>query len=101
MKAATIRKLEKIVPLAFDDPKEAQEVWDTFNRGRNLEREERDKLLKTKEACQLAQVTWKTLRGWELKGYIHARRITQRRIRWSRRELVAFLEGGAAGTAEA
>ena len=63
-------------------------------------RDERpDKFLKTKEAMQLAAVTWKTLRRWEKSGKLHPRHLTPRIVRWSRNELEAFLFGDAAAEA--
>ena len=51
----------------------------------------RDKMLTTRAACQLAEVNPKTLFRWERKGYLHPRRITPSRVRWSRNELETFL----------
>lgn len=51
----------------------------------------RDTLLTTRKAADFAGVHRKTLFGWERKGYLHPKRITPSRVRWSKRELESFL----------
>lgn len=56
----------------------------------------RDKMLTTAAACELAECHKKTLARWARRGYLHPRKITPSRVRWSRAELETFLAGGGA-----
>ena len=91
MKRQTLETVAALVRAAIPDTSERNDVLALLERGFNPVR--KDKMLKPREACEVAGVTRKTLRIWERKGYIHPQRISKYRIRWSRNELERFANG--------
>lgn len=87
MKPETIKTATALVEAGISDPRERAEVLTALK----AQTARRDKLLTTRQAAELASVHRKTLFGWERKGYLHARRVTPSRVRWSKRELEDFL----------
>ena len=88
MRKDTQERVSRLVEAAITDDKERDEVLGLLT-GKKQER--RDRLLKTKEAAKLAGCHVKSLFAWERHGWLHPKRITSRRIRWSRNELQDFL----------
>lgn len=87
MKPETLETARAIVAAAINDKGERAEALAMLTpKG-----DRRDKMLTTRAACQMAEVNPKTLFRWERKGYLHPRRITPSRVRWSRNELETFL----------
>ncbi len=93
MKAETLTTATALLTAGISDPRERAEALAAFQA--NADR--RDRMLTTRAAATLAGVHRKTLFAWELKGYLHPRRITPSRVRWSRRELENFLCEAAEG----
>ncbi len=89
MKQETKKTVAAFVAAAIADPEERAAVLERLE-GKTMP-PKRDKLLTGREACELAGCARKTLRDWELKGYLHPKRITRQRVRWSRNELENFL----------
>lgn len=92
MKETTRETMKQLARAAIADPAEREEVFALFRE----KKETRDKLLTGVEASKVAGVTRRTLRDWELKGWVKARRITPHRVRFSLCELETFLSGKAA-----
>lgn len=95
MRKETRQTVAALIRAAGMDSSEQAAVLSALDRAENKPRP--DKMLTPGEACALAEVTRKTLRKWERAGYLHPRRITRSRIRWSRNELEKFLTGEAVG----
>lgn len=91
MKDATRKTVAALIKAAGMDAAEQAAVLSALDRADGQPRP--DKLLTPRQACALAEVGRKTLRAWEKAGYLHPRRITKYRIRWSRNELETFLMG--------
>lgn len=93
MKSETMQMVSALIGAAVKDSAEREEVLAKLRSKTQAP----DKLLKTREAAELAGCTRHTLRAWEKKGFLHPRRITKARVRWSRNELQDFLCGLAEG----
>lgn len=87
MKPETITTATALLTAGISDPRERADALSFFR----AQAERKDKMLTTAAAAQFANVHQKTLFAWERKGYLHPRRITPSRVRWSRRELETFL----------
>lgn len=87
MKPETIKALEAFARAGIADPAEREAAIAAIQP----KPERRDKMLTGKEAARFAGVARKTIRDWELKGLIHGRHITSKRVRFSRNELEEFL----------
>jgi predicted DNA-binding transcriptional regulator AlpA len=87
MKAETIKTAAALLTAGIPDKAEQSELLAMLNaRGARKE-----KMLTTGAACKLAGVCPKTLFRWEVKGYLHPKRITPSRVRWPQSELENFL----------
>lgn len=86
VKPETMTTATALLAAGIPDKNERAEVLKFFERPLP-----RDTLLTTRKAAHLAGVHRKTLFGWERKGYLHPKRITPSRVRWSKRELESFL----------
>jgi predicted DNA-binding transcriptional regulator AlpA len=93
MNQSTIETARAILSAAIPDRGERAEVLAMLKPPAPR----KDKLLTTAEAAKIAGVHSKTLFHWEDKGYLHPRRITPSRVRWSRNELEEFLCESAEG----
>ena len=87
MNPTTIETARAIITAAIPDKGERAEVLALLKPAP----ERRDKMLATSAAAKMAGVHPKTLSHWEKKGYLHPKRITPSRMRWSRNELETFL----------
>ena len=87
MKPETINTATALLSAGIADKHERAELLAFLRK----QVECRDKLMTTAVAAKFADVHPKTLFAWERKGYLHPRRITPSRGRWSRLELEAFL----------
>lgn len=90
MNSNTLKYATAILSAAIIDKNDRDEAIERLLTPRP-DRPTRDKMLTTRAACQMAGVHPKTLFRWEEKGYLHPKRITPSRIRWSRTELETFL----------
>ena len=100
MKAETRKKLEGFIRFSIEDPREAAEALALLcGIGGEKEKPKRDKLMTSKEAAEFAGVHRTTILLWGRLGYLNPRRITDRRIRFSRNELERFLEDGISAKA--
>lgn len=86
----TLRMVRAFVTSVVGSADERMELLDRLE-GRPKQQGRRDKMLNVREAAALAGVHYKTIWAWAGKGRIHARKITERRIRFSRNELAEFL----------
>jgi len=89
MKNATHIAVGAFIRTGISDPSERDEAlqwWNAYSQP-----PKKDRLLKTRDAARLAEVTPRTLRDWERQGHLHPRHITPRRVRWSLNELQNFL----------
>ena len=93
MKSETLQMVTALVGAVVKDSAERDEVLSKLRSKTQTP----DKLLKTRDATELAGCTRHTLRAWEKKGFLHPKRITKARIRWSRNELQDFLSAAAEG----
>ncbi len=89
MKAETIKTVSDLAKAAIKDTAELEKVIERLQNPTPKARP--DRMLKTREAAELAGCTRHTLRNWEKKGLLHPQHITRGRVRWSRRELETFL----------
>jgi len=87
MKPETITTAKAILSAAITDKGERDELLKALAPKPPV----REKLLTTKAASALAECHPKTLFSWARKGYLTPRRITARRVRWSKNELERFL----------
>ena len=88
MKQETRKTVASLIEVAVKDPEEKAEALARLEGKKDTRR---DKMLKSKEAARVAGVHVKTLFGWEKMGKLHPKRLTARRVRWSRNELEEFL----------
>lgn len=87
MRPETMTTATALLTAGIQDPSERADLLAALKA--RLAR--KDKMLTTREAAELAHVHRKTLFAWEEKEYLHPRRITPSRVRWSRNELQDFL----------
>ena len=93
MKTENLEIVRNLVKAAVSDPGDRGELLKLLTPKPT---QEKDKLLTSKQAAELAQTCVKTLFRWEKAGHIHATRATRSRIRWSKAELERFLSCEAA-----
>ena len=84
MKDAIRRQMLAFADAAIQDAEDRQEVHALF-------RPKRDRLLTGREAAELAQITRRTLRNWEKRGWVKSVHVTPRRVRFSLAALQQFL----------
>lgn len=89
MKTKTIQTMTSLARAAIEDPVELGDVLIRLEG--KPEHAKRDKLLTSREAAEIAKVHKKTILAWGRKGLLTPRRITRRRVRFSRNELEQFL----------
>ena len=87
MRTETLNTAAALLSAGIADPTERAEAISAL-KARAVRR---DKMLTTGEAAALAGVHRKTLFAWAAKNFLHPRRITPSRVRWSRNELQDFL----------
>ena len=87
MKTETLKTAAAIIAVAITDPDERKEALELLNSNSR----DKDKMLTTKAACQLADVCPRTLFNWEKRGLLKAHRATRSHVRWSMRALETFL----------
>lgn len=100
MKAETRKKLEGFIRFSIEDPAECAEALALLCGIAKPGKQERDKWLKSREAAEIANVSRKTILLWGRLGYLHSRKHGKRRLRFSRNELLQFMEDGPAGVAK-
>ena len=88
MKKETMKTVEALVRAGIADPAECAAVLARL-AGQSPAR--RDKLLTAKQAAEIAGVHKRTVQAWGHKGFLHPKKITSRRVRFSRAELEDFL----------
>ena len=86
MNPETFNTAKAVVTAAIANPAERAEILKLFSQPIP-----RDVLFTTRKAAEFAGVHRKTLFRWERNGYLHPKRITPSRVRWSKRELETFL----------
>lgn len=89
MKLETKHNLTAFVRATVVDPLELADVLARIEGKPKPTR--RDKMITSKEAAEIAGVHKKTIQAWGRKGLLTPRRITRRRVRFSRNELEQFL----------
>ncbi len=87
MKVETLKTATALLTAGIPDKAEQSELL-ALLKARAVRNE---RMLTTRAACQFAGVCKKTLFRWERKGYLHPKRITPSRVRWSQTELETFL----------
>lgn len=93
MKAETKKKLEGFIRFSIEDPAEAAEALALLCGITMPERRRRDKWLTRAEAAAIAGVHPQTLFRWENDGRVHPKKITPRRVRFSRNEIEDLVQG--------
>ncbi|MFC1762223.1 helix-turn-helix transcriptional regulator [Planctomycetota bacterium] len=71
-----------------------QEQRATIAAALNPGKKEKPKLITTKQAAKVLDVSTVTLRKYEKQGLLHPIRYTRRRIRWDLNEVEAFRDRG-------
>jgi hypothetical protein len=93
MRNESLETARSLVKAAIADPGDRAELLKLLTPKPT---QDRDKLLTSKQAAEIAQTCVKTLFRWEKAGHLHATRATRSRIRWSKAELERFLSCEAA-----